>query len=320
MSVPRRFPCGMAMLTMAAMVWAVPAWTRQTNAPSPSSAANRGERTSLVDAIDELPAVETVWVTAGFDLVSQVVASSATSAPPAAPAGAKPGQETANSGGEAESEAELRRVIALMDRAASNFDTAQAKFVWTQYTSVVNETDVQKGTVYFRRVGRQVEMAADVTEPTPKQVVFADGKVQLYQPKINQYAQYDTGSHQDLVESFLVLGFGGSGQDMLKSFTVSYLGRATMDGVAVAKLDLVPKSEKVRNTFEHIELWIDLARGVSLEQKLFAQDNDYRLASYSDIRLHEKIPDSAFKLKNGKQSVLPQDRTLSEASRSQASR
>lgn len=236
--------------------------------------------------------------------------------------GAKPGQETAASGGATDSEAELKRVIALMDRTASDFHTAQAKFVWTQYTSVVNETDVQKGTIYFRRVGGQVEMAADVTEPTPKQVLFADGKIQLYQPKINQLAQYDTGSHQELVESFLVLGFGGSGQDMLKSFTVSYLGREMMDGVAVAWLDLVPKSEKVRNSVEHIQLWIDLVRGVSLEQKLFAPDNDYRLASYSDIRLHEKIPDSAFKLKNGgkKSALVPQDGTLSEEDRSQVSR
>jgi len=255
-------------------------------------------------------------------MLAAVLSATAAWARQGNPAGVKPGQETATPGGSADSEAELKRVIALMDRTASNFHTTQAKFVWTQYTSVVNETDVQKGIVYFRRVGGQVEMAADVLEPTPKQVLFADGKIQLYQPKINQLAQYDTGNHQDLVESFLVLGFGGSGQDMLKSFTVSYLGQETVDGAAVAKLDLVPKAEKVRNNFEHIQLWIDLAKGVSREQKLFAPENDYRLANYSDIRLNEKIPDSAFKLKNGgkKSALVPQDGTLSEAGRSQASR
>jgi outer membrane lipoprotein-sorting protein len=198
----------------------------------------------------------------------------------------------------ADAEAELGPVIAELDRTAANFHTAQAKFVWTQYTSVVNEKDVQEGLVYFRRSGQQVEMAADILKPTLKQVLFTDSKVQLYQPNIDQVTQYDTGKNQALVESFLVLGFGGSGQDMLKSFTVSYLGRETVDGIATAKLNLVPKSEKARNTFEHISLWIDLARGVSVEQQLFAPENDYRLASYSDIRLNEKIPDSAFKLKS----------------------
>ena len=59
----------------------------------------------------------------------------------------------------------------------------------------------------------------------------------------------------------------------------------------------MPKAEKVRNTFDHIWLWIDPARGVSLRQQLFAPGGDYRLATYSDIRLNEKIPDSVFKLK-----------------------
>jgi outer membrane lipoprotein-sorting protein len=202
---------------------------------------------------------------------------------------------------------ELQRVIAQMDRNAANFHTTQANFVWTQYTAVINDiSDTQRGTVYFRRTGKQVEMAADITDPTPpKYVLFTGSKVQVYQTKIDQVTQYDTGKDRAAFESFLVLGFGGSGQDMLKSFDVNYLGRETVDGIETAKLDLVPKSEKARNTFNHIWLWIDPARGVSVRQKLFAPDGDYRLADYSDIRLNEKIPDSAFKLKTtGKTKFL----------------
>jgi len=58
----------------------------------------------------------------------------------------------------------------------------------------------------------------------------------------------------------------------------------------------VPKSVKVRNNFDHILLWIDPALGVSVQQQLFSS-GDYRLAKYSDIQLHQKIPDSVFKLK-----------------------
>jgi len=194
---------------------------------------------------------------------------------------------------------ELQRVIAQMDRTAANVRTTQANFVWTQYTAVISDiSDRQKGTVYFRRTGKQVEMAADITDPAPaKYVLFTGSKVQVYQTKIDQVTQYDTGKDRAAFESFLVLGFGGSGQEMLKSFEVTYLGVERVDGVDTAKLDLVPKSEKARNTFNRIWLWIDPARGVSVRQKLFAPDGDYRLADYSDIRLGEKIPDSAFKLK-----------------------
>jgi outer membrane lipoprotein-sorting protein len=200
---------------------------------------------------------------------------------------------------------ELERVIAQMDRTAANFRTTQANFVWTQYTAVVNDiTDTQKGTVYFRRSSNQVEMMADINDP-PQYVLFTGSKLQVYQPKIDRVTQYDTGKNRAAFESFLVLGFGGSGHDMLKSFDVNYLGSENVGGIETAKLELVPKSEKARNTFNRIWLWIDPARGVCVQQKLFAPDGDYRLAQYSEIRLNQKIPDSDFKLKtNGKTKFL----------------
>ncbi|HXZ32774.1 MAG TPA: outer membrane lipoprotein carrier protein LolA [Terriglobales bacterium] len=194
-----------------------------------------------------------------------------------------------------------------MDRTAANFRTTQANFVWIQYNSAVNDiTDTQKGTVYFRRAGKEVEMAADINDPPPpKYVLYSGSKVQVYQPKIDRVTQYDTGKDRAAFESFLVLGFGGSGQEMLKSFDVSYLNTENVGGIETAKLELVPKSEKARNTFNRIWLWIDPNRGVSVQQKLFAPYGDYRLADYSDIKLNEKIPDSIFKLRTtGKTKFL----------------
>lgn len=141
-------------------------------------------------------------------------------------------------------------------------------------------------------------MAADVRDPAPpKYVIFSGSKVQVYQTKIDQVTQYDTGKDRGAFESFLVLGFGGSGQDMLKSFEATYLGSEKVADVDAVKINLVPKSERARNTFNHIWLWIDPARGVSVRQQLFEADGDYRLADYSEIKLNEKIPDNVFKLR-----------------------
>jgi outer membrane lipoprotein-sorting protein len=197
-----------------------------------------------------------------------------------------------------DAKAELAKVVAQMDRTAANFHTTQANFVWQMYTKVIDDiSDTEKGTVYFRRNGNQVEMAADVRDPSPpKYVLFTGSKVQVYQPKIEQVTQYDTGKDRAAFESFLVLGFGGSGQDMMKSFDVTYLNDEKISNVNTIKLNLVPKSEKARNNFNHIWLWIDPERGVSVRQQLFEPDGDYRLADYSDIRLNQKIPDGVFKL------------------------
>jgi negative regulator of sigma E activity len=95
-----------------------------------------------------------------------------------------------------------------------------------------------------------------------------------------------------------VLGFGGSGQDLAKAFEVTYVGRETIEGVAAAKLQLIPKSEKVRNTYNKILLWIDLDKGISVQQQFFSPQGDYRLTKYQNTDLNgKKIPDEVFKLK-----------------------
>jgi len=192
---------------------------------------------------------------------------------------------------------ELQRVLNQMDQTAASFRTAQAGFVWDQYQKVVDDHDVQKGTVYFRRTGNEIQMAADIREPALKYVVFSEGKVQFYQPSMDQVTTFNTSKDRAAVESFLVLGFGGSGKDMLKSFDVKYIDAEKLNGIDTAKLELVPKSVKGRNMFDHILLWVDTSRGVSVQQQLFDPSGDYRVAKYSDIQLNQRIPDSAFKLK-----------------------
>jgi outer membrane lipoprotein-sorting protein len=195
------------------------------------------------------------------------------------------------------SNAALGSILKKMDATAANFQTTEANFVWDQYQKVVNETDTQKGKIYFRRANHETQMAADITEPEKKYVLFTDSKVQVYQPRIDQVTVYPAGKHRAEFETFLVLGFGGGGHDMLKSFEVKYLGTEKVGNIYAVKLDLVPKSQSIRNTFQHIVLWIDPARGVSVQQQLVEPSGDYRLAKYSDIELNQKIPDTVFKLK-----------------------
>jgi len=162
---------------------------------------------------------------------------------------------------------------------------------------VIDETDTQKGRIYFRRQDSETQMAADISEPDKKYIVYSGGKVQVYQPKIDQVTEYNPGKNRSDLESFLVLGFGGSGKDLLKSYDVKYDGAESVNGTQTAKLELTPKSAKLRNNIATIILWIDPARGVSVQQKFFEPSGDYRLAKYAEIQLNQKLPDNAFKIK-----------------------
>jgi outer membrane lipoprotein-sorting protein len=201
--------------------------------------------------------------------------------------------------------ATLDNVLQKMDAAAANFQTTQADFVWGQYQRVVDETDTQKGTVYYRRSGKEIEMMADIKEPEQKFLLYKDGKLQVYQPKIEQVIQYTAGANHNEIESYLVLGFGGSGQDLKNAFDVTYQGEETIDNIATAKLHLTPKSEKVRNYFTEAFLWIDLNRGISLQQKFMQSQGDYRLAKYSAVKVNAKISNDVFRLKTtGKTKIV----------------
>jgi outer membrane lipoprotein-sorting protein len=195
----------------------------------------------------------------------------------------------------------LESVLKTMDTAAASFQSAQADFVFNQYQAVVSETDTSKGTVYYRRAGQQIDMMADFKEPDTKFVLYKGGKLQVYQPRIEQVLEYTAGANHQEFESLMVLGFGGSGEDLKKSFDVTYQGEETIDNTPTARLLLIPKSEKVRANLPQIFLWIDLQRGVSLQQKLMQTQGDYRLATYTAIKMPAKIGNDVFHLKtNGK--------------------
>jgi hypothetical protein len=212
----------------------------------------------------------------------------------------------------------LDAVVKKMDTAAASFRNTQADFEWDSYEKVIDEVDeIQTGTIYFRRNGKAIEMMADVKKagsdltklkPEPKYVLYSAGKISVYQPKPDQVTVYDLGKNRVDLESYFVLGFGGSGQDLVKAFDVTYVGPQTVNGVATAELQLLPKSDKVRNTYNKILVWIDLDKGISVQQQFFSPQGDYRLTKYSSIQLNDKkILDEVFKLKTtGKtQTISP---------------
>ena len=65
-------------------------------------------------------------------------------------------------------------------------------------------------------------MAADITVPDKKYVLFSGGMVSVYLPKTGQVTEYNSGKNKADFERFLVLGFGGRGHDLDKSFEVKY--------------------------------------------------------------------------------------------------
>ena len=217
------------------------------------------------------------------------------------------GQQTASAAA-AGASGDLSTVLAKMNQSSKGFKSAQGDFEFQSYQKLTDDTDTQNGRIYFRKTGKGVDAAFDVAGKAPKQVVYKDGKLQIFEKKINQVTERNVGKNKSDVEAFLSLGFGASGDELQRDYAVKMDDWETVDGVKTAKLDLTPKKEKVQQTYNRIILWIDPERDVLLKQQFFEHSGDYRVAHYTNMRLNEKISDDVFRLKtNGDtKTIKPQ--------------
>jgi outer membrane lipoprotein-sorting protein len=199
--------------------------------------------------------------------------------------------------------ADLDKVLAQMDAASAKFQNAQADFAWDDYTKVVDDHEQQSGTIYFERVGGQTQMAALVQQPKKKTVVYKDGTLSYYDPSLDQLNVFNTGKNKAQIDSFLTLGFGGSGKDLKATWQINDLGPETIDGVATEKLDLASDQAKSQNIV-HITIWVDPARAVSLKQVFYYTSGNTRTSMFTHIRYNSKsLPKSAFDVPKAKNVI-----------------
>ncbi|MGO4213397.1 outer membrane lipoprotein carrier protein LolA [Terriglobus sp. 2YAB30_2] len=200
--------------------------------------------------------------------------------------------------------ADVQKIVQQMDSAAAKFQSATADLRWDNYERVVRETTTQTGIIFFQKKGNATEMGAVIQKPAKKVVVYSAGLLKMYEPNIDSLTLIDTSKNQAQVESFLTLGFGGSGTALEKQWAITSQGTETIDGVQTAKLDLVPKQESVKNTFTHAVIWVDPARGVSLKQQFFTPSGDQRINFYTNIKLNGKVDTKAFEIKTTSKTTV----------------
>jgi outer membrane lipoprotein-sorting protein len=204
----------------------------------------------------------------------------------------------------AASAADLDKVLAQMDAASAKFQNAQAEFTTDNYTKLVDDHELQSGATYFERSGNQTQMAAIVQKPAPKTVVYKDGMLSYYDPALDQLNVFSAGKNKAQFESFLTLGFGGSGKDLKAAWQIADLGPETVDGVATEKLDLKSQQAKDSANIDHIDIWVDPARAVSLKQVIYYTSGNTRATTFSHIKYNQKkLPKGVFELPKAKNVI-----------------
>lgn len=208
-------------------------------------------------------------------------------------------------------DAHLAAVLAQMDKASAEFKNARADVSQDNYERVSRDTTTETGSVYFERKGNSTQMGLVMMNPdgkTKHQVIeFKDGILRIFDVHDNQIRVIKAGANQGTAETFLTLGFGGSGKALAQAWDITDQGTETlMDGgqaVKTEKLALVSKDANMRNNFTQVTIWIDPIRGVSLRQVFETPSHDKRTANYSHIKLGGNIDAGYFAIRPDKKTT-----------------
>jgi outer membrane lipoprotein-sorting protein len=191
----------------------------------------------------------------------------------------------------------LDEVLRQMDAASLKFQSAEADIRRDNYERVVKETTTQTGTIYFKKQGGSTMMGVRLVTPSIKLIEFRNGIVRLYDPGTDHLTIINAERNKAQFESFLTVGFGGSGTDLAKAWKISDLGDEVVDGVNTAKLDLVPKDPAVLANCTHMTIWVDPLRAVELKQSLYEPSGDYQTAVYTNIKYNQKVDEKPYQIK-----------------------
>ena len=186
----------------------------------------------------------------------------------------------------------LESVQRQMDEAAGNFRSLSADVERTKVTVVVNDRSTETGTIRVRGD----KMLLQLKTPEPRTVLRNGDNLYLYTPGLQRVDEYNLGKHRGLVEEFLLLGFGTSGKALRKAYRVTLVGEPAIEGKKTVELELTPKSSAVQKQISKVDLWLDRANMLPVQQQFYETGSgDYSIVTYSRVVENPEIPDSVFK-------------------------
>ncbi len=196
---------------------------------------------------------------------------------------------------------DLNAALRRLDAAALKFKSAEAEIVWDNVqTEPLPDKDTQTGNAVFERKGGQLSVALHIKtengKPYVKEVAYTGGALSFYEPQQKRMSVYQAGSNRAAFETLLTLGFGASGRDLEKAWGVSFGGIEVLNGVSVARLELIPKDEQVKKNVTKAILWLNLDSAVAVRQRFLSPDGNYREVTYKNLRLNGAVPGDAFQI------------------------
>jgi len=187
------------------------------------------------------------------------------------------------------------QLLSHMDEVARTVKTVSARLEYTTVTVLVNDRSTQNGQIFYRK-GKRPEVLVKFTAPEPKEILFKKNRAEIYYPKINQIQEYDLERRRDVLQQFLLLGFGTESSKLEESYHIRYLGEQKLGDQVFPALELTPIQKDIAAQLSKVELWISPESWLPVQQQFFEPSGDYLIARYSNMKINRELGPSIFKI------------------------
>ena len=202
--------------------------------------------------------------------------------------------------------ADLPTVLSKMNAAAPQFKDMTAKIDWVKYTKLVDDTFTETGDLWVKKDAKgQVQLRIAFTEPTRKQVRIEKTTFELFNEPINQIEEYDLKAKSNELYEGLLLGYGVSGDDLKKRYDITVGAEEPINGQPTVRLDMIPKDEEDRTAGKSVQMWVSTQSWQPLQYKALEHSGDYRLISYSGVKINPGVKASDLALDESRATSKP---------------
>src|SRR4051812_24947405 len=115
-------------------------------------------------------------------------------------------------------------VLAKLDQSAPKFNSMTANLSRLTYTKVIDDKSLEEGKISLKKAGpRDIMVLIEFVKPDTRTVSFRGRKAEILYPKLKTVQEIDLGKRTDLIDQFLLVGFGTSGQELQSNYSVKYV-------------------------------------------------------------------------------------------------
>jgi outer membrane lipoprotein-sorting protein len=186
------------------------------------------------------------------------------------------------------SEAQKRKIINQITQSAKITNTLECTFVQKKSISVLSETVVSEGIMYFKKPNN---VRWQYNKPYPFIFILSDNNVYIKNDKRTDH--FNTNSNKIFKEISAIM-IGGINGDLLlnnKQFSSLYFSNNEN-----AEVQLTPKDKALRQIFKHINLTFSKATWLVKSIEMVEDGGDNTIINFTEKHVNKKISDDIFKI------------------------